>query len=438
MMAAEPFSSAVWRGQVLHGCLRCEEADGGAGVGLRAARAFARGDVLYRCRPSVFYQSAWSRRAAPACAHCGALVGGGLGALVALAAAATEAEDAVTWPDDGPALSDPNFALPEPLPCGCGAVFCSEACRAEQLQRGHHRIVCADLPEAQRSSWRSFYEHADRCSETFALAGLLVAQAAGDVAHGGATAEATLQRLASFAAAPWPELVDHHCAQREWWVKRRAGRLEESRELLVAAIAESLPPGLEVLTSREGYAQLVGMLDITTKCLERPNPLNPRLRAALEEGPLPARTVVGKFTLDWIRARNAATDAQENVSPDVSDDEDEAKPAAQERRTVDLVGLSRRAARLPVLPGFEGFGLVDAVALTNHSCAPNVEVVASVYNADVVATALRDIAEGDEVLMSYVDESEPFRTRQRLLRSGYAFECRCKKCEEDRAAAPPP
>eukprot|EP00429_Kryptoperidinium_foliaceum_P045635 CAMPEP_0176122888 /NCGR_PEP_ID=MMETSP0120_2-20121206/61902_1 /TAXON_ID=160619 /ORGANISM="Kryptoperidinium foliaceum, Strain CCMP 1326" /LENGTH=113 /DNA_ID=CAMNT_0017457537 /DNA_START=1 /DNA_END=339 /DNA_ORIENTATION=- len=97
--------------------------------------------------------------------------------------------------------------------------------------------------------------------------------------------------------------------------------LGASHGLLVEALGEVMPPGLERLVSVEGYARVVGMLDLTTKCLERPCPLNPRLKAALEDAPLPVRTQFGKFTLAWMRARNAANEDHEPTAPDTSDDD---------------------------------------------------------------------------------------------------------------------
>merc|ERR1711957_186180 len=118
----------------------------------------------------------------------------------------------------------------------------------------------------------------------------------------------------------------------------------------------------------------------------------------------------------------AATEAVTPTEPDSSDDEE------KQEKVVDLVALAKRAAALPVLPGFAGFGLVRGVSFTNHSCDGSLDIEASADTADVIATAHRDIAAGEEVSMGYVDDEQPRRVRQRNLLKNYHFLCRCPRC----------
>lgn len=94
-----------------------------------------------------------------------------------------------------------------------------------------------------------------------------------------------------------------------------------------------------------------------------------------------------------------------------------------------VYSCSERALRgvVPQLPPFMGLGLFRTVALTNHSCQPNLEVDFR-SSSQAVVRALCDIAEGDELFISYIDEHAPLDIRQVQLRARYGFRCACPKC----------
>ena len=66
----------------------------------------------------------------------------------------------------------------------------------------------------------------------------------------------------------------------------------------------------------------------------------------------------------------------------------------------------------------------------NHDCMPS---ASSTVAADgmVTLTALRDIAEGEEVTISYIDATQPVEERRKTLMAHYGFECRCGRCVEE-------
>ena len=47
--------------------------------------------------------------------------------------------------------------------------------------------------------------------------------------------------------------------------------------------------------------------------------------------------------------------------------------------------------------------------------------------------AAKDISPGEEILISYIDESADYEDRQAMLED-YGFVCECAKCLEDKAA----
>lgn len=416
-----------------------------AGFGLCASREFLKGDVVCRDAPLVFVQSSLSAMLAPSCLGCGALLGGSLRQVLVRALsccsnvtvpgiAGSSLEDFPCLVASG-LLDDPRLMLPEPIACshGCSALFCSIDCRDKQLSLGHHRILCADLPLSSRPCWTEFCSHARKHHETLLLAAYVAAQATCDVLHRDHSAEDVFARYASFFGVPWPELVRPEKAGGEHdrceWVAKRWDIIRESHEKLLRVFDQRVPGGLEDMFSLEGYARLVGMLDVVSKSLECRNPLDEPLTAVLEGDRLYAAHIeLRKVAVLCVTAQRAAQESEEPTSPDESSDDDaQDGSSALVPGLVNLCHASRQLASLSLLPSFDGFGLVPLVALTNHSCAPNVEVkVPWVTQLEMIA--LRDIQAGEEFLMSYIEEEQPFRARQRDLLGSYGFRCCCMRC----------
>jgi hypothetical protein len=56
----------------------------------------------------------------------------------------------------------------------------------------------------------------------------------------------------------------------------------------------------------------------------------------------------------------------------------------------------------------------------------------------MVYRALRDVKEGEELCISYVEESEPKRERRKTLRENFYFDCSCHKCSTEEDGPDPP
>jgi SET and MYND domain-containing protein len=73
-----------------------------------------------------------------------------------------------------------------------------------------------------------------------------------------------------------------------------------------------------------------------------------------------------------------------------------------------------------------GIALFDRLSLLNHSCDPNAVVLFD--GAAAILRALKPIAAGDELTISYIDRaSDRYERRQQLL-SQYFFTCSCSRC----------
>uniref|UniRef100_A0ACD5ZX62 Uncharacterized protein n=1 Tax=Avena sativa TaxID=4498 RepID=A0ACD5ZX62_AVESA len=63
----------------------------------------------------------------------------------------------------------------------------------------------------------------------------------------------------------------------------------------------------------------------------------------------------------------------------------------------------------------------------NHDCDPNTHIV-WLENADAKLKTLRDIDEGEELCICYIDASMDVNARQKILAEGFGFQCRCSRC----------
>ena len=87
--------------------------------------------------------------------------------------------------------------------------------------------------------------------------------------------------------------------------------------------------------------------------------------------------------------------------------------------------------------GYEGAIVYDIVSRLNHSCAPNLASTGArgihgFADATAEVAALRDVAEGEELFISYLTEDDlekPTSARRALLQSKYNFLCGCGRCE---------
>uniref|UniRef100_A0A453SHW2 SET domain-containing protein n=1 Tax=Aegilops tauschii subsp. strangulata TaxID=200361 RepID=A0A453SHW2_AEGTS len=58
---------------------------------------------------------------------------------------------------------------------------------------------------------------------------------------------------------------------------------------------------------------------------------------------------------------------------------------------------------------------------------PNTHIV-WLENADAKLKTLRDIDEGEELRICYIDTSMDVNARQKILTEGFGFQCRCQRC----------
>ncbi|KEQ76069.1 SET domain-containing protein, partial [Aureobasidium namibiae CBS 147.97] len=74
-----------------------------------------------------------------------------------------------------------------------------------------------------------------------------------------------------------------------------------------------------------------------------------------------------------------------------------------------------------------GIALDPTVCSANHSCEPNATVLFD--QPYLMMRSLSPIRKGEEVFISYIDNTDPYYRRQTQLKQRYCFECQCPKCQ---------
>lgn len=107
-------------------------------------------------------------------------------------------------------------------------------------------------------------------------------------------------------------------------------------------------------------------------------------------------------------------------------------PSVEELQA-DLGRLDCNAFSMPDEKGMLiGHGIYPSAAVgLNHDCSPNCCVDGEGPGTVMRVFSLRDIEEGEELCISYVDVNEPGPIRRRDLQQQYHFECRCKRCLQE-------
>lgn len=210
------------------------------------------------------------------------------------------------------------------------------------------------------------------------------------------------------------------------------------------ATTKEIPAVLDKL-GLPGFAHLLGICDLNQWSLRVDGPMRNVTRALLRldenEGPDATRQTLDVLLPIALEAQ-IKRDEEDEVAGKPrwggEDDEDENSRDDDDETQIrvdstsdaeDLYDTGRR-----LFPMFTGSGLFSLVCLTNHSCVPNAVTRYSSWRGRTMVRieALRDLLEGEELLVSYVDETETLSERTKALQS-YGFVCQCAMCEKERS-----
>ncbi|CEM06620.1 unnamed protein product [Vitrella brassicaformis CCMP3155] len=425
------------------------------GMGLVALRDFQKGDVVYRDTPLKAMQHLYSKRCCIACSHCFRIVGGFRQQLDHVLANAGKSL-AKNFPEAHQALTSHvtkylEEGLPRPLKCphGSGEVFCSHECMQTALRSTHHRILCAEMTPVRRHKWKDFCKHARRYHENFILAGLVYADIICQVKYEERPLDLCMAEYAVFYQKPWYDLVGEDRVRRQpsslHYREHRLKCLSESLSRLNQVFLDVItrdtkdahthpsipPPNWLELFSLEYYANLLGQFDLVNMNVEFPHPLNRIIRRNMAN-----RVTTPQNVHRALIACQPVFREVKRIVDCVEEEEEEHElphsPTAAMAADTRDADSDENDDKNGIFPPFLGIGLFRSVALTNHSCWPNVDVD-YVNCKESVVKAARPIRAGEEILQSYIDEAKPLELRQKQLQQDYGFTCQCPKCRTQAA-----
>ena len=117
----------------------------------------------------------------------------------------------------------------------------------------------------------------------------------------------------------------------------------------------------------------------------------------------------------------------------IDEDSSVCDAAVKEDRVRDTVGDDLDY----IFPPLDGTAMYYTACKMNHSCDPNVIVLykgrgwGQKYPLTAYCIAFKDIHEGEELTISYIETSEPLEKRQEAL-TNYGFVCACSKCTNEK------
>ena len=267
-------------------------------------------------------------------------------------------------------ISDPP---PKPSHCPhCGETYCCDKCRDEAWER-YHCMLCPASDDA-KNALAEFNHLADKLGLTNPLViSKMVAGVAVDVLRNGKLLSAAMEPYSAFEWNSWPaEQDEQFCA----FLKRVMLGSKFYTEANATAVVSNKEQVIEAATSVEMFRMLHGVLQRNASRVQPVSEVHMYLCSTL-----PVERVSPILSADWAVALAAG-----------------------------------------------GTALFRVANTVNHSCAPNCQFASTANNHTLSVIAITDIAANEELLVSYIDETQPYEQRQKELRERYCFTCNCSKC----------
>jgi hypothetical protein len=92
-----------------------------------------------------------------------------------------------------------------------------------------------------------------------------------------------------------------------------------------------------------------------------------------------------------------------------------------------FLGIARTNV-LPLGSGATQGGLFLDTSRINHSCSHNAQNTWNAKLNQITIHVFKDVEEGEEITISYLDGSEPYNERQKMLSKNFGFNCTCHLC----------
>jgi hypothetical protein len=404
------------------------------GKGLFAKRAFATEETVLREKALCCSQNLDEfKQGIPVCEHC----------LKSLESPA-DIVQRVAGKQYASSMPRPPVKLPQPtrIPCRnadgyCISLFCSPQCEQRAWEH-HHGVVCRAVlkDDAMRALTNFLNENWVQdgvdLSDTHFLALRFVAHAVARHRLQGMPLDAAYAPIAQLIRAPIHKLTFSYLLAEEY---------EESA---------AKPPKHETAESarRRRWHHFV---EYKQRPLENPIVEHATTKERTKDQMLLSATDIiaqifqfGKeevafFTpARWSELLGAVLLNGQERSPNSNYVEYAAACRAENKATLTAFHRLLRSKKIDVSAldsSSHGQGVYPVGACFNHNCEPNLQVsYVDENNETLLVNALRPIAAGDELCISYIDENDAVEVRQQQLYEHYLFTCGCAKCTRDLAA----
>eukprot|EP01062_Namystynia_karyoxenos_P061748 TRINITY_DN5425_c0_g1_i1.p1 TRINITY_DN5425_c0_g1~~TRINITY_DN5425_c0_g1_i1.p1 ORF type:complete len:455 (+),score=127.57 TRINITY_DN5425_c0_g1_i1:84-1367(+) len=281
---------------------------------------------------------------------------------------------------------------------GCEARYCSNAAR-DSAWALHHCVLCPGaMSEPQRAALTEWAEEGWTqggvdYSDTFALTLQYFAVVAASARANGGDLAAAWRPFSMLIACPWqrfsfgyllsdPGDTEHGTTKAHFLAK-------------ACRLLRVLFPSCEGLITEQRVSNTLGCVLLNSQ--ER-TPTSP-----------------WDDYVDWLRSG-----AGSRTGRTAGGAEAQALTAAAEKHAAGLQFSTRGQATYRVGACF------------NHSCSPNVEVsYCDLQDETLIFAANCNIRAGDELCISYLDETMPLARRQAHLKEHYLFQCVCPRCNAE-------
>ena len=308
----------------------------------------------------------------------------------------------------------------------CGHVYCCNECKEDAWKR--HALLCTGCIEDNDHALIQFKVHAVEHNEIF----LMVA----DAVVGMLLDTDFCDKMLDFCSTPWwhvatePLLKSPTGLADATFLDGTLRRLcHESSALLKQALVlheEIDVARVHELCTTESFGKLIGAFEQNAIGIRQRNPL---CRSILDTH---ERRKYHKDLMECLK--------QAGMMSDVDDTKDSHNEYSDDEIAHFLASLEMdEQASCDDLDGIftplDGTAMYATACKMNHSCHPNVVVLYKQPSIGkmplcIHVVALRDIEEGEELCISYIDSSEPVESRREEL-GNYGFECQCEKCVRD-------
>lgn len=347
------------------------------GKGLFATKHFKKGDILFQERPLVCCQFAWN--ASYGYLACGYCMRPLEGAEENVRRLSTKNDVVLPHPECCPTKKDTHTECSV-----CKMKYCSTACK-EQAWEQYHQLLCfipgSSHPlDIMNETWKQMHYPPETASI------MLLAQMVATVRQA-KDKEGALSLFMQFChrTVNDEEEIAHKLLGDEF-----KEQLETLRGMFTTALYD---PSCEQWFTEEGFRSLFALVGTNSQGVGT-SPLS-----------------------EWVKNTGML---------DISE---------EERDNLDTFIDELYTNLDDECGGFlnnEGSALYTLQSACNHSCTPNAQPTFPYSNFELAMCALEDIAPGEEICVSYLEECVLDRsrhTRHRILREHYLFTCYCSKCE---------